>query len=132
LTLFASPSTASTRAIPSRTAFPVPPFFLNRVRRDLARVLQFADRRDAIDLVRLAAKADELHREEIRMMRVAGERSPQDLDAFAFGIHAAARLVRQRDDAIDIRIRIEPVLEMPRDHAAPTVAEQLTLVRMPM
>ena len=56
------------------------------------------------DLVRLAAEPDDQHAREIRVLRVSAERAPQDLHALALRVHAATRAVRQRDDAVHIRV----------------------------
>src|SRR5260221_13214854 len=47
-----------------------------------------------VDLVRLAAEADELRRIEVRMPRIPGDRAAQDVRRFALARHAAAGLVR--------------------------------------
>jgi len=71
-----------------------------------------------VDLVVLAAEPDEQDAGEIRMARIAGERSAQHTHRHRAVGHAAARLVGQRHHAIDTRIRRQParVAEMISDH----------------
>ena len=85
-----------------------------------------------VDLVRFAAEADELRREEVRMARVAGDRAAQDIRRLAVARHAAAGLVGERDHAVDIRIVVQRDCSKCSAIIRATVAEQFTLVRMPM
>src|SRR5215210_1373269 len=54
------------------------------------------------DLVHLAPEPEYNDVREVRMPRVARQRAAQDVEPFA-GRHATARLVRQRDDPINVR-----------------------------
>ena len=56
-----------------------------------------------VDLIRLATESDHQHACEIGVGRVTRQRALQNLHAGAFGVHAAAGAVRQRDHTIDIR-----------------------------
>ncbi len=77
----------------------------------------------AADLVDLAAEAEHHHMGEVHVARVAAERAPQQCERFVLR-HAAAGLVGERNDAVDIGIvgeRIVPgegiLLEHVGDHA---------------
>ena len=63
------------------------------------------------------AQAHELRRIKVRMPRVAGDGTAEHVGRLAVARHAATGLVRERDDAVDIGIVIQPVFEMLRDHA---------------
>ena len=56
------------------------------------------------DLHHLAAEPDEDRGGDVRMRGVAPEHALQRLEALAGIGHAAAGAVRQRDDAVDVRI----------------------------
>ena len=56
------------------------------------------------DLVRLASQPDDQDAREVRVARVARERATQELHAVAVRVHAAARAMGQRDDAVDVRV----------------------------
>jgi hypothetical protein len=64
--------------------------------------LQVLAPKQRADLVRFAAEADDEHAGEVRVPRIAAERAPQQQHAVAVRVHAAARAVRQRDDAVDV------------------------------
>ena len=83
----------------------------------LVALLQTLRCHEHVDLVRLAAKPDDLRRVEVRMPRVAGDRAAEQVGRFALRRHAAPRLMRQRDDAVHVRIIVQPVLEVLGDHA---------------
>ena len=92
-------------------------FFLNGVGGELVAALELLRGEQARDLVRFAAQAHDLHGAEIGVARVAGHGPAQHVHGLAFGGHAAAAFVRERDDAIDIGPGIQAVVEMPGDHA---------------
>lgn len=69
------------------------------------------DIKHARDLVRLATETDQQHAPEIGMPRIAAERPAQHHHSFSLGIHAAARAVGDRHDAIDMGEVTQPVAE---------------------
>ena len=77
---------------------------LDRERAQQRAFLELLGAEQRADLVRLAAEPDHQHAGEVGVARVAAERAPQDLHALALRVHAAAGAVRQRDDAVDVRI----------------------------
>ena len=134
LTAFASRQHLLDRArCPSRTVFARAARFLDGEGAERSSRLQALRRRAGVDLVRLAAQADDQYAGEIRMARIARQRAAQDVHALAFGSHAAAGLVRERHHAVDVGIVAEAIRrESGRRSSRATVAEQFTLVRMPM
>ena len=102
--LFASSSSHSTSSMPCATVFARAAGLLDveGVQRGPGRPRLFL-LEQAADLVRLAAEADDQHRREVRVARVAAERAPQHLQRLAGAVGRAAGAVRQRDDAVDVR-----------------------------
>ena len=85
--------------MPASTVLTVPPIsWMVMARR---RPASFCSHQPA-DLVHLAAQAEHEDAREIRMPRIAAERAAEQRQRLVLG-HAAAGLVGQRDDAVDIR-----------------------------
>ena len=59
---------------------------------------------DPLQLVGLAAQAEQQHAAEVRVAAVAQDGAPQDVEPLARGRHGAARRVRERDDAVDVGV----------------------------
>jgi hypothetical protein len=88
------------------------------------------------DLVRLAAQADDEDRREVGVPCVAAQRAAQQLQRLAVARRGAAAAVRERDHAVDVRIRRQRLGWMSRRKwsamARATVAEQSPTVSTPM
>ena len=61
------------------------------------------------NLVALTAKADDQRRGNVHMSRVAGDGTAQQVDRFAAHLHAAAKAVTERDDAVDVGVGRQPL-----------------------
>ena len=87
-----------------RNRFPGAAAVLDAERAQQVVFLQVLRAEQRTDLIRLAPQPDHQHAGEIGMPGVAAERAAQHVDRLAGAAHAAAGAVRQRDDAIDVRI----------------------------
>ena len=88
-------------------------------------------RNEGFDLVGLAAEAEEEDAGEVGVGGVADEDAAEKVGGFAVFGHAAAGAVGDGDDAIDIGVGAEDLGVKWAAMRRATVAEQLTVVRMP-
>jgi hypothetical protein len=123
-------SSARRRSSPSAIARRVPP--ISWIVKDV-NSLNAVFGLHAVDLQHLAAQPNQQDRAEIRTGRRSPQRPPPQLETLAFAGHAAAARVRNGNDAIDILVSGEqPVFSAASAMRRATVAEQFTLVRMPI
>jgi hypothetical protein len=83
---------------------------LDRHGLEQAALVELLGAHDAADLRRLAAQPDHDHRGEVGMARIAGDGAAEHVHAVALARHAAAGLVGECDDAVDVGERREQAL----------------------
>ena len=103
-TRLASGSSSFTSAMPRSTVRAVPPVSWMVMACSLGPSGQPLGLGDPGDLVGLAAEPHQDHGREVGMARVAADRPPQHVHPFALARHAAARLVGEGDDPVDVRV----------------------------